>query len=174
MAAKSKSSDDLQAVLEAVGYELTMLVVSEHLIELTKPRPTTQEAAEGDRWMSWGHNAQIEAHLLHVRNLFEFFYKFDLEITADDFVEGRWPTLRPPFKETLGVEHKEFHDYLSTRLAHISPDRSTKVVWANSTLTRFFSDCGSAFAQNLDPRWRPVLEAHTAFIDLGWGAIQGA
>lgn len=113
-----------------------MLVVATRLVELTKPISVSDPGPDPVRWMSWAHNAQIDSHLIHVRNLYEFFYQGEHEVIGENFIAGVWPKLRPNLVEQLGVEYQVFYDYLGTRLAHVTPARADKSGMADMAARR--------------------------------------
>jgi hypothetical protein len=158
----------LNHVLGAIDYEFKMLVVSAQLLGLTQPIPTRDPGSDPLPWMSWAHNAHIEAHLVHARNLLEFFYLRKQPIRARDFVEGEWRTLRPEFAHTFQLQHarpdgepaapKDLWSVISTKLSHVVPERSADVKWEISRLTSGFLHVAAVFVDNLRPEFASLVD----------------
>ncbi len=156
------------AVLEAVDYELKMLTVASQLLVLTQPVPP-RDAGSDPRWMSWAHNAQVEAHLVHARNLLEFFYLKNQPIRARDFVDGEWHEMRPTFEQAFQLQHarpngepatpRDLWSLISTKLSHIVPVRSVEIKWEVRLLSRGFLEVARVFVDHLQPEYVGVIDA---------------
>ena len=157
------------SVLTAIDYELRMLVVAAQLLNLTQPIPTQDPGLNPLPWMSWAHNAHIEAHLVHARNLLEFLYLRKQPIRARDFVKGEWPEVRPEFADAFQLQHarpdgepatpSDLWSAISTKLSHVVPERSVEVNWEIGRLTSGFLQVAAIFIENLRPEFVGLVDA---------------
>lgn len=137
---------DQDALLDAVGYEVEMLLVTTDLLGYLGR----------DGALTW---AVLESQLLHVRNLVEFFYLNPSGVKARDFVDG-WNDVRPDGAALLGEDPGRLFGDLSDKLAHIGHQRGNVRRWVPGRLTAGLIKTADVWVANLQPEARATLYRH--------------
>ena len=137
---------DQDGMLDAVGYEVEMLVHTTSLLGYL---------GSGGA-LTW---AVLESQLLHVRNLVEFFYLNPDGPRAGNFVDA-WPEVRPDGAELLSEEPGPLFGDLSDKLAHIGRHRSDVRGWVPGRLSAGLIETAAVWVANLPPAARETLIQH--------------
>lgn len=130
-------------MLDAVGYEIEMLAATAQVLSYVG-----SPSALGF--------AVLESHLIHVRNLVEFFYIGKKNLRADLFVEA-WDELRPDGNEALGEDVGRLYGDLSDKLAHIGGGRITPRGWSPQRLSNGLIHVATVWVRNLPSAQQDTL-----------------
>jgi hypothetical protein len=96
-----KSESELQELLPHLCYEVRMLLMTDLL--LLRERNNPRDPSKLDEWTV--HNALFEAHTVHARGLFAFFFNRRTrpdDAIANDYVAD-WEATRPPIAPVLAT-----------------------------------------------------------------------
>ncbi len=114
MSTTKRSREDLQGILEHLGYETAMLQHAAEYLETQEPGTSR-------------YFAHLESFCVHARNLMHFLYPEkakDNDVLAQDFFEDRefWKRSRPKQPKLL----KDARDRMNIKVAHLSYHRLRK------------------------------------------------
>lgn len=130
----ARPESELREVALHLGYEVRMLLMTDLLLLREQEHPLDRSNQQA--WTI--HNALLEAHTIHSRSLFDFFFKGPdkpLDARAGDFVAG-WKLKRPKPSAVLATVSSR----VGQEIAHLTYGRlayknESERVWPNWKIT---------------------------------------